>query len=90
MTLEGLYDNCTNCKRQRTAVLWCKNCDIAFLKENFRSWTSENPNIDEFIRHTQLNANEIQFIPQYGWKGPDGIWMKRPKFGLTMVPLRSS
>ncbi|EXX76246.1 kinase-like domain-containing protein [Rhizophagus irregularis DAOM 181602=DAOM 197198] len=58
MTLEGLYDNCTNCKRQRTAVLWCKNCDIAFLKENFRSWTSENPNIDEFIRHTQLNANE--------------------------------
>ncbi|PKY44104.1 kinase-like protein [Rhizophagus irregularis] len=52
------YGECQDCRKQRTAVSWCNNCDIAFLKENFRSWTSENPNIDEFIRHTQLNANE--------------------------------
>ncbi|PKC59294.1 hypothetical protein RhiirA1_469671, partial [Rhizophagus irregularis] len=28
------------------------------LYENFRNWTSGNPNIDELIRFTQLNAND--------------------------------
>ncbi len=37
---------------------FCKNCDIVTLKENFHYWTSGNPMIDEFIRHTQLNADE--------------------------------
>ena len=58
MASEGLYENCADCKRQRTAVAWCQNCDIASLKENFSNWTSGNPNMDEFIRHTQLNAND--------------------------------
>ncbi|PKK75325.1 kinase-like protein [Rhizophagus irregularis] len=58
LTLGSLYGNCSDCKRQRTAVAWCKNCDIAFLKENFNNWTSGSSMIDLFIRHTQLNANE--------------------------------
>ncbi|GBC43325.1 kinase-like protein [Rhizophagus irregularis] len=52
------YGNCSECKQKRTAVAWCKNCDIAILKENFCSWTSGNSIIDKFIRDTQLSANE--------------------------------
>ena len=52
------YGNCPECKGQRTAAVWCKNCDIAILKDNFPNWTSGNSKVDELIRHTQLNANE--------------------------------
>ncbi|PKK74117.1 kinase-like protein [Rhizophagus irregularis] len=52
------YGNCSECKQKRTAVAWCKNCDIAILKENFCNWTSGNSIIDKFIRDTQLSANE--------------------------------
>src|SRR6266487_1809491 len=51
----GSYGNCPDCKRQRTATAWCKNCD---LKDNFRNWTSGSSILDKFIRHTQINANE--------------------------------
>ncbi|EXX76250.1 hypothetical protein RirG_034880 [Rhizophagus irregularis DAOM 197198w] len=50
------YGECSDCKRQRIAVAWCKNCDVINLKENFHNWTSENTKIDEFIKYTQLNA----------------------------------
>ena len=52
------YGDCSDCQRQRTAAAWCKNCDIAILKENFPNWTSGNSKIDEFIRHTQLKADD--------------------------------
>ncbi|GBB96804.1 hypothetical protein RclHR1_02840001 [Rhizophagus clarus] len=52
------YGICLDCKIQRTAIAWCKICDIAFLKENFHNWTSGSFIIDEFIRHTQLNASK--------------------------------
>src|SRR5581483_7440583 len=50
--------NCLECGRQQIAAAWCKHCDIASLKENFHNWTSESSELDEFIRYTQLNANE--------------------------------
>jgi hypothetical protein len=53
-----LHGNCPECQKERTSAAWCKNCDIAILKENFPNWTSGNSKIDELIRHTQLNANE--------------------------------
>ena len=53
-----LYGKCPDCLRFRTAVAWCKDCNIANLKENFRNWTSGNSKIDEFIRSTQLNSKE--------------------------------
>ena len=52
------YGDCPDCQRQRTAASWCKNCDIAILREKFHSWTSGNSKIDELIKHTQLNASE--------------------------------
>ena len=52
------YSYCPDCQRQRTAAAWCKSCDIAAFKEKFPNWTSGNSKIDEFIRHTQLNAYE--------------------------------
>ncbi|PKY49433.1 kinase-like protein [Rhizophagus irregularis] len=52
------YGNCLDCKTQRTTISWCKNCEIAFLKENFPNWTSGSSIIDEFIRYTQLNATK--------------------------------
>src|ERR1051326_4763089 len=52
------YGICPDCQSQRITAAWCKNCDIANLKENFPNWASGNSKIDEFIRHTQLNANE--------------------------------
>ena len=58
MALDGPFGTCSDCKRQRTAVSFCKNCDIAFLKENFPNWTSGNSIIDEFIRYTQLSAHK--------------------------------
>jgi hypothetical protein len=53
-----LYGKCPDCQRQRIAEAWCKPCDVSVLQANFRNWTSGNSKIDEFIRYTQLNANE--------------------------------
>src|SRR5436190_12046389 len=53
-----LYGDCPECNQRKTAVAWCKNCDIAIFKENFRNWTSGSSIIDEFIRYTQLNASK--------------------------------
>jgi hypothetical protein len=58
MISNGRYGTCSDCQRQRAAAAWCKNCDIAILKEKFLNWTSGNSKIDELIRHTQLNASE--------------------------------
>ena len=52
------YGDCPGCKKQRSADAWCKICDTVILKDNFRNWASGSSIIDEFIRHTQLNANE--------------------------------
>ncbi|CAB4405941.1 unnamed protein product [Rhizophagus irregularis] len=53
-----IYGKCIDCTRQRIALAWCKNCDIAFLKDNFHNWTSKNSKIDELIKYTQLNAKD--------------------------------
>ncbi|PKC59292.1 hypothetical protein RhiirA1_400068 [Rhizophagus irregularis] len=53
-----IYSECIDCTRQRIALAWCKNCDIAFLKDNFHNWTSGNSKIDELIKYTQLNAKD--------------------------------
>uniref|UniRef100_U9SNG7 Protein kinase domain-containing protein n=1 Tax=Rhizophagus irregularis (strain DAOM 181602 / DAOM 197198 / MUCL 43194) TaxID=747089 RepID=U9SNG7_RHIID len=63
------YDKCVECARQRKAVAWCSDCDIAFLKDNFRNWSSGNSKIDELIKHTQLNAKET-------------VWMEGPRWNL--------
>ncbi|GBB86630.1 hypothetical protein RclHR1_01300015 [Rhizophagus clarus] len=66
---EKTYGKCLDCSRQRTAVAWCKNCDIAFFRDNLRHWSSGNSKIDEVIKYTQLNAKET-------------IWMEGPRWNL--------
>ncbi|CAB4381542.1 unnamed protein product [Rhizophagus irregularis] len=70
------YGSCLDCERQRISISWCKNCDIAFFKENFRNWTSGSTIIDEFIRHTQLNARGA-FSSIYS-----AVWLKGPIWKL--------
>ena len=53
------YGQCSECDRLRTSAMWCTQCDVLDLKRNFNNWTSGNRDIDNFIRHTQLNANHV-------------------------------
>ena len=59
--LEGGFElsfgKCFDCGKERSSVEWCKGCEVNAFKENFKNWTSGNLNIDDFIKHTQLNAN---------------------------------
>jgi hypothetical protein len=96
MILEGVHDVCQDCQRQQTAVAWCKNCDVAFLKGSFHNWTSESIVIDEFIRYTQLNANEnlewidfsqFDLVENINKQGAfssiySAIWMEGPSWNL--------
>src|ERR1043165_1433592 len=50
------FGKCLECRKERTSVGWCKDCEINSFKENFSRWTSGNLKIDDFIKHTQLNA----------------------------------
>jgi hypothetical protein len=50
--------NCSNCGKEQSNAGWCKDCEINALKDNFKNWTSGNINMDNFIKHTQLHANE--------------------------------
>ncbi|GBC07329.1 hypothetical protein RclHR1_00740012 [Rhizophagus clarus] len=59
--------DCPECGKPRISFGWCKECEINSMKENFPYWTSENKEIDELIRHTQLNASQtcdyLEWIP---------------------------
>ena len=50
------FGKCLECGKERSNVGWCKDCEIIAFEENFKNWTSENLKIDDFIKHTQLNA----------------------------------
>ena len=45
--------NCSRCNKQFTEELWCKDCDPFRIIEG---WTSENSNIDKFIKDTMYDA----------------------------------
>ena len=51
------FGKCLNCGKERISVGWCKDCEVDAFKVNFKNWTSENLDVDEFIKCTQLNAN---------------------------------
>ncbi|RIA92040.1 kinase-like domain-containing protein [Glomus cerebriforme] len=51
--------NCPDCNLPTTSFGWCMPCETNFMKENFFNWSSGNKDIDELIRHTQLNATQI-------------------------------
>ena len=50
------YGVCGECNEPGTGDHWCRPCNAKRFKENFKNWTSGNKDIDELIRHSQLNA----------------------------------
>src|SRR6266542_3197578 len=51
-----IFGKCSDCGKERSNLGWCKDCEIYAFKENFKNWTSGNVDVDNFIKHTQLNA----------------------------------
>ncbi|CAB4392076.1 unnamed protein product [Rhizophagus irregularis] len=88
--------DCPECGKPRISFGWCKDCETNSMKENFLYWTSENKEIDELIRHTQLNASQtcdyLEWIPfekfemvKYIGSGGFGsvysaLWMEGPRW----------
>ncbi|CAG8485745.1 15194_t:CDS:2 [Acaulospora colombiana] len=59
---------CPECDQRLTDnSWWCKSCQQRHFKENFDNWTTGDKNIDEFIRQTQMEAEEcnqyLEWIP---------------------------
>jgi len=65
----GIYTKsyCLECEQALGANYWCKQCQSTQFQENFDNWTTGSKEIDEFIRETQLNANDcteyLEWIP---------------------------
>ena len=51
-----VYGICGECNEPGTGEEWCRDCNAKRLEGNFKSWTSGNKNIDEFIQQSQINA----------------------------------
>ncbi|CAG8712805.1 6685_t:CDS:2 [Funneliformis caledonium] len=48
---------CEECEQGIDATTgWCTPCNAKHFENNFSNWTSENAEIDEFIRNSQINA----------------------------------
>src|ERR1051325_1436419 len=87
--------DCPECGKPRISFGWCKECETNSTKENFRYWTSENIEIDELIRHTQLSASQaceylewipferfdfVKYIGSGGFSSVySAIWMEGPR-----------
>ena len=55
-------NNCSYCNKQFIEGLWCKDCDPFRIIEG---WTSENPDIDKFIKDTMYRAILYQEYPKF-------------------------
>jgi hypothetical protein len=49
---------CKKCGNKCDDEVWCKQCQINQLKNNFTNWTSGNMRIDEFIQKMQLKIDK--------------------------------
>ena len=56
--------NCFRCNKQFTEELWCKDYDPFRIIEG---WTSENSNIDKFIKDTMYDARHEEFPKFLEW-----------------------
>ena len=57
------HENCFYCNKPFTEELWCKECDPYKIIEG---WTSENPDIDKFIKDTMYsrkNGRWLEWVP---------------------------
>src|SRR5689334_17281952 len=59
--------SCKECNQKKTYYYWCRPCNARHFQQNFKNWTSGNDDIDKFIQHTQLSANDwydvLEWIP---------------------------
>ena len=64
--LKQRYKNrglCKGCKHPNTDFNWCQPCDSKHFQQNFKNWTSGNPDVDKLIQKSQLNAkNGKEFL----------------------------
>ncbi|EXX57914.1 Rad53p [Rhizophagus irregularis DAOM 197198w] len=52
---------CIKCMEKYTNIMykWCKSCQIDFLEKNFKTWTSGNKKINDFIQKMQLKTDNL-------------------------------
>ncbi|CAI2188261.1 6688_t:CDS:2, partial [Funneliformis geosporum] len=88
--------NCPECDKPRISFGWCFECETNALKENFIHCSTENEEIDQLIKFTQLKATPIcdylEYIPfekfdmiKYIGSGGFGsvysaIWIEGPRW----------
>ena len=62
----GKYGTCEECNQENTGhVNWCRSCNAKHFQQNFKNWTSGNDDIDKFIQHTQLSANNCEQVLEW-------------------------
>src|ERR1043165_9937353 len=54
-----IHKNCFYCNEPFTEELWCKKCDPYKIIEG---WTSENPDIDKFIKDTMYSRTSCKWL----------------------------
>ncbi|PKY45622.1 hypothetical protein RhiirA4_460253 [Rhizophagus irregularis] len=64
---------CKGCKQPKTTSNWCRPCCSKRFQEEFKNWTSGNPEIDKFIQSIQLKANRIQIIEWIEYKNFENV-----------------
>ncbi|EXX61289.1 hypothetical protein RirG_172570 [Rhizophagus irregularis DAOM 197198w] len=78
-----VYGICGECNEPGTGENWCQPCNAKRFKDNFKNWTSENKDIDEFIQQSQLNTvyykKYLEWIPYENFK--DITYITRGGFG---------
>ncbi|GBC35510.2 kinase-like domain-containing protein [Rhizophagus irregularis DAOM 181602=DAOM 197198] len=59
----GLCKECKQPNTGNTGDTWCRPCNANHFQQNFKNWASGNEVVDEFIKKTQLEANNnIEFL----------------------------
>jgi hypothetical protein len=56
---------CVKCDKRYTNEynsMWCKSCQINYLKGGFTNWTSGNVKVDRFIQEMQLKIDSYNDI----------------------------
>ncbi|CAJ0901752.1 14319_t:CDS:2 [Entrophospora sp. SA101] len=58
---------CFQCNNNYLMENWCYQCESFLFQSNFHKWTSDNKEIDSFIRETQLEVpNYYKFLRYFG------------------------
>ncbi|GES72879.1 kinase-like domain-containing protein [Rhizophagus clarus] len=61
--IDSNHKNCSYCNQPFFEELWCKNCDPYKIIEG---WTSENPDVDKFIKDTMYSRKYgtwLEWVP---------------------------